>query len=81
MTCEGLEPPTPSLSRKCSPTELTSRNILYGDIKLRPPPCQGDNLQLANRSYNNVLKSIFLIIFILIIMSTFFWKTWHEPLH
>lgn len=25
MTCEGFEPPTPSLSRKCSPTELTGR--------------------------------------------------------
>jgi hypothetical protein len=24
MTCEGFEPTTPSLSRKCSPTELTS---------------------------------------------------------
>ena len=29
MTCEGFEPTTPSLSRKCSPTELTSRDGRY----------------------------------------------------
>lgn len=47
---ERIELSTPSVSRKCSTTELSMRTYSRQGLNLRPSPCKGDALPLSYTS-------------------------------